>query len=278
MQLIRAIDVLETARDQVFRASRLRAILFVLICACACAAMLLFHWPRPRLAYYLSAVIVLVLLVARHFVTARFHPLNWLARIGDEGVFLHFRSYLNDRLSSEDPTVVFLAYSDIRSARLVQERLKTRDMEGAVETQIRRCVEFELAIDSTRLVAALTTERARPGAWEKRWYGRSATLYGDYPVQMQSPPFLRVEWQVVPRASKFLELLRPRVEIGAPVVVSEDFANLHELPRGQQEKRLRDLDQHGQTTAAVYMARKLYALDLAGATKFVKSLREGAQS
>jgi hypothetical protein len=275
MQLIRAIDIPETPRDHVFRASRLYAILFVLICVCASAAMLLFHWPRPRLAYYLTAVIVIILLMARHFVTARFHPLNWLARIGDEGVFLHFRSYLNDRLSPEDPTVVFLAYSDIRSARLVQERLKTRDMEGAVETQTRRCVEFELATDPVPLAAALAAERARPGAWEKRWYGRSATLYGDYPVQIQSPPFLRVEWQVVQSASKFLDLLRSRVEIGPPVVVSEDFANLHELPRDQQEKRSRDLDQRG----GLYGKKALCPRpDRSGATKFVKNLREGVQS
>lgn len=277
MRLIRTVEVPETPRDQIFRASRMRAILFILVCLAGCAAMIVYHWPRPRLAYYLSASVILLLIAGRQFVIARFHPSNWLVRIGDEGLFIHFRSYLNERLSAEDPTVVFLAYSDIRSVRLVQERVKTRDMEGATVSEIRRCVEFELAVDTSPLVAALAVESARPGVKEKRWYGSSSTLYRDYPVQMQSPPFLRVGWQVVPRASKFLDLLRPRVEIGEPVVVSEDFANLHELPRDQQQKRLHELDQRGQTTAAVYMARKLYALNLTEATKFVKDLREGAQ-
>lgn len=53
---------------------------------------------------------------------------------------------------------------------------------------------------------------------------------------------------------------------------------MQNLSRDEQEKRLRNLDQRGQTIAAVYMARKLYALDLAGATNFVKSLRGESQS
>jgi hypothetical protein len=278
MRLMREVEVPTTRRDRVFRASRLYAVLFVLVCLGAAAAMIAFHWPQRRLAYYISAAILLLLLLMHRFVTARFHPSNWLVRVGDEGLFIHFRSYLNDHLSAEDPTVVFLSHQEIRSARLVRERLHTLDSEGAKTVQTRRLVEFELAIDPAPLAEALAIECARPGAWEKRWYGRSATLYQDYPVLMQSPPFLRITWQVVPRASTFLDCLRSHVEIAPPVTVSEDFVNLQGLTREQQEQRLRDLNQRGHTIDAVYMARRLYGLDLTQASKFVKELSAGVRS
>jgi hypothetical protein len=160
----------------------------------------------------------------------------------------------------------------------VRERLHTFDSEGISTVQTHRLVELELAVDPTALARALAIECARPAPGEKRWYGRSGVLYRDYPVLMQSPPFLRIEWRVVPRASVFLEGLRSRVDIAPPVTISEDFTNLQGLPREQQEQRLRDLNQRGHTIDAVYMARRLYGLDLTQATRFVKELSAGVRS
>jgi len=274
IRLMRENDVPTTTRDLVFRASRLYAILFVLVCLGACAAMIVSDHPRAPFSYYISGLTVLTLLLMRRLVIARFHPSNWLVRTADDGLFIHFRSYLNDRLSAEDSTVVFLAYSDIRSARLVRERLRTLDSDGT-KTETHRLVELELAIDPTPLAQALATECARPGTPEKRWYGSSTTLYRDYPVLMQSPPFLRVAWRAVPGATAFLDGLRPRVEIAPAVNISEDFANLQGLTREQQEQRLRDLNQRGHTIEAVHLARQLYGMDLTQASKFVEELSAG---
>jgi len=267
MAPMRAGEVPTMPRDRIFRSSRLYASMFVLGCIAACAAMIFFQWPRPPAAYVISAVILLVLWLAHRMIAARFHPSNWLVRLGDDGLFIHFRSYLNEHLSAEDPTVVFLPYSDVRSARMVR----------AADEQTIRWVELELGIDPAPPVAALATESRRPGVWEKRWYGRSATVYEDYPVRMQTPPFLRVKWQVKPRASVLLDGLRQRVEIAPEVLVSEDFSDLRQLPPEQRERRLRELNERGQTIAAVYMARMLYGCELAEATKLVQGLRKESQ-
>ena len=277
IRLMRATEVPETPRDRVYRASRLRAMMFVIFCLGGCAALVFFRWPKPRLSYYISAVVILLLVAMRRFVTARFHPANWLVRTGDEGLFIHFRSYLNEHLSSEDPTVAFIPFGDIRSARLVRERLKTRNLNDSVETQYIRSVEFELSADPAPLGAAIAAECASPAVKEKRWYGSSSILYRDYPVLMQSPPFVRVQWQVVPGAASFLDAIRQRVPIADPIVVTEDFANLQALPREQQDDRLRQLDQRGQTNSAVYLARRLYSLDLTSAVHYVQTLRGGPQ-
>lgn len=274
MRLMRESEVPTTPRGRVYRASRLYAVLFAAAALALSAALILprgaRHTPMPAF----GAFVFLALLVVRRFITARFHPSNWLVRRDDQGMFIHFRSYLNDGMSADDATVVFLGFGEIRSARLVRERLRTPDPEtaNAYTTQTVRWVELELAIDPAPLVDALATECERPGSPVKRWFGKSTTLYRDYPVLMQTPPFLRVKWQAVPRAKVFLAALQPYVEIAAPVRISEDCASLQGLTREQQEQRLRQLNQRGNTIDAVYMARRLYGLDLTQATKFVKEL------
>jgi len=272
MQLMRAADVPQTERDLVFRMSRVHAVLTVLACLGFCVWFILHTWPHPKIAYWVSGGILLLLLLMHRFVTCRFLPSNWLVRVGDEGLFIHFRSYLNDHLSPDDPTVVFLPYAEIHSARLVREHVTKPDMNGRTTTEFQHWVELEVATDTAALVDALGTERGRPAAAEKRWYGTSSTLYLDYPVQIQTPPFLRVRWQVLPRAAVLLNTLRPRVEIAPEVKISEDFSALQNLPAAEQQKRLRELNQRGQTMAAIYAARRLYGCSLTEATNLVKGL------
>jgi hypothetical protein len=276
MQLMRANEVPEMERNVVFRASRWHAVLFVLISLGACAAVLFYRWPAPTPSHYIAGVILLLLLALHRFVTARFHPQNWLVRKGDEGIFIHFRSYLNERLSPDDPTVMFLGFSEICSARLVREHIEVPDSanQNRTVTQIIRWVELELTIDPAPVAAALDAEGSRSGVAEKHWYGSSTTLYRDYPVQMQVPPFLRIKWQVVPAAGAFLDTLPKRVEIGPEVVVKADFADLRQLPADEQKKRLRELDKRGQRIGAVYLARRTYGCSLAEATRIVENLRQ----
>jgi hypothetical protein len=273
MRLMSEREVPQTPRDRVFRASRFNAAIFALGCSGGCAAMVFFRWPPRRAPYYISAVILALLFLLRGYIIPRFHPSNWLVRTGDEGLFIHFRSYLNDQMAAEDSTVIFLPYQEIGSGRRVRENMKTRDMEGAVVTQIRRYVELELAIDPAPLLTALREESSRPGPKQKRWYGSSSTVYRDYPVRMEVPPFLRIEWRAVPRPAVFLDAVRSRFAIAPTIVVSSDFSALDGLPREEQEKKLRELDRRGDTIAAVYLARKLFRLDLAQATDFVDKLR-----
>lgn len=278
MQLMRADEVPQTERDLVFRASRWHAVVTVLACLGFCVWFILYTWPHPKIAYIVSGVIVLVLLLMREFVIGRFHPLNWLVRVSDEGLFIHFRSYLNEHLSPDDPTVVFLPYSEIRSARRVREWVTTPEMNGRNASQLQHWVELELATDCAALSDALSRERGRPAIEVKRWYGTSSSLYLDYPVQIETPPFLRIRWQVVPRAAVLLKALQTRVEIAPDVKVSENFSALQNLSAAEQKKRLQQLNQRGQTIAAIYMAKRLYGCSLTEATDFVKGLSGGPHS
>jgi hypothetical protein len=274
MRLMRELEVPETPRDRLFRASRFHAVLFVLIVLGGCAAMIFYRWPAPRPSYYISSAIVFFLFLGRRFVVSRFHPSNWLVRASDEGLYIHFRSYLNELMPSEDPTVIFFSYSEIRSARLIKEQVTTRNSRNQSQTQFMHWVELELAIDPAPVADVLGTERGRAGWTEKHWYGTSTTLFQDFPVLMETPPFLRVHWQVVPRVSVLFDLLQPHMTIAPTIKLSNDFANIRGLARDEQLKRLRELNKRGNTFAATYLAQKIYGCDLTQATHIVKELNE----
>lgn len=277
MDLLRLSDVNTRLRDQVFYYSRIRVLVFVFVALGATGALLFgavsAHWNA---GYYLVAVILFFGLFLKRMVTARFRPSNWLVRMNETGLLIQFRSYLNYHLPAEDLTVVFLSYDEIRSARLVRERARVSDSQGKTATQIRRYIELELAGDIQALVKALQAELAEKAPSEKRWYGSSSTLYQDHPVRMPSPPFLQLRWQVVPRAAKFLEALRPYTTIADPVSMSEDFVHLQALSAEEQKKRLRELKERGESVAAIYMARKIYGCGLAQASSIVENLHDDA--
>ena len=163
-----------------------------------------------------------------------------------------------------------MAYEEIRSVRLLRERVSALDNQGGTSTQTIRYVELELAGDVAPLARALQSEITEKAPLEKRLYGHSSTLYEDHPVRMSSPPFMQVRWQVVPRAQNFLDRLRPYTTIADPVFLSQDFVHMESLSRDEQQQRLREMAERGQTVAAIYTARKLYGCGLAEAKQVVK--------
>jgi hypothetical protein len=275
MRLLRLSDVEIRPTDRVYRYSRWHAVLAaVVVLGVAAWAVIHAYTTGWKPGYYIAGAILLILELLRRFITARFRPLNWLVRTHDEGVFIQFRSYLNYHLPADDLTVVFISYGEIRSARLVKERLTVPDPQNRSDTtQYLRYIELELAGDVTALNDALEAEATENAPKEKRWYGSSSTLYQDHPMRMQSAPFLRIRWQVTPGAKHFLEALRPYTTIADPVSIAQDFAHLEGLSREEQQARLRELARRGETISAIYLARQLHGCSLAEAKDMVESLR-----
>jgi len=279
MRLLRLRDVEIGPNDRVFRHPLLLALIVWLAGFAGVAAMLFNAYTgRFKPGYIFGPFFSLFLLLGLRFVTARFHPSNWLVRKNETGLYVHYRSYLNYRLPADDPSVVFISYGEIAAARLVRERVETPDATGThpdtSTTQYLRHVELELTGDTTALANALESERSEQAPMEKHCYGSSATLYRDYPVTMMTPPLLRIRWNgVVPRAKKFLEMLRPYTIIADPISLAEDFTRLQNLNREEQQEKLRDLVRRVQTITPVYLARQLYRCGLTEAKQMVDGLQ-----
>jgi hypothetical protein len=277
MRLLRLQDVEIGPNDRVFHHARLRA-LIVWLAGFAAATAFFLHaytakWPP---GYFFGSFLLLFLLLTLKMVTARFHPSNWLVRRNETGIYVQYRSYLNYQLPADDPSVVFLSFGEIASARFVKERVETPDTTkpGATQTQYLRYVDLELSGDPAPLADALQAELGEQAPSEKRWYGTSSTLYRDYPVTMSAPASVRIHWDVVPGAQKFLDALRPYTVIADPASLTQDFTHLKSLSRKDQQKQLRELVARGQNITAMYVARKLYGCTLEEAKQMVDSLRE----
>jgi hypothetical protein len=274
MRLLGLGDVEVGPNDHVYSHSRARALLIAATALFAAIALIAYPFAggwKPGL--YFAAVIVLLFVLMIRFVTSRFRPSNWLVRMNDVGVFIHFRSYLNYHLPADDLTVVFITWPEIRSARLVRARTKVSSEQGGVATQMLRYVELELAAPLGPLEEALHAELVERGPKEKRCYGSSSTLYQDYPVRMPAPPFLQVQWSVLPRVQNFLEALRPRTTIAEPLLSRQDFTALRSLSQEEQNKCLRELAHKGETIVAIHTAQKLYGCGLNKAKDLVERMR-----
>jgi hypothetical protein len=252
--------------------------LIVWLAAFSGAAAMFFYafTGKWKPGYIFGPFLMLFVLSMMKLVTARFHPSNWLVRINETGFYVQYRSYLNFQLPADDPSVVFLDFGEIASARLIKERLEIPDptRPGSTQTQFLRYVELELSGNTAALVSALGDERGERAPMKKRWYGgSSSTLYQDYPVDMSTPPFLRVHWDVRPGAKKFLDALRPYTVIADTVHVTQDFTRLQSLSCDDQDKQLRDLAARGETITAIYAARKIHGCSLGEAKKMVEGLQ-----
>jgi hypothetical protein len=277
MRLLRPRDVEIGPNDRLFHHARLRALIFWLA-GFAAATVFFLHaytakWPP---GYFFGSFLLLFLLLTLRMVNARFHPSNWLVRMNETGIYVQYRSYLNYQLPADDPSVAFLSFAETASARLVKGRVETPDTTkpGGTQTQYLRYVELELSGDPAPLADALQAELGEQAPLEKRWYGTSSTLYRDYPVTMSAPARVRIHWDVVPRAQKFLDALRPYTVIADPVSLTQDFTHLKSLSREDQEQQLRQLVARGQNITAMNAARKLYGCSLGEAKQMVDSLRE----
>src|SRR6202034_1063692 len=91
---------------------------------------------------------------------------------------------------------------------------------------------------------------------------------------MSAPSTVRIHWDVVPGAQKFLAALRPYTVIADPVSLKQDFTHLKSLSREDQQKQLHELVVRGQNITAIYAARKLYGCSLGEAKQMVDSLRD----
>jgi hypothetical protein len=276
MELMTAAAVPQNDRDIVFRYSRARAVTAFIVIALVATGLTVFgHMNHAWLAYYVAAVLIVLLLIFQKLLLARFRPTNWLVRMTDNGLFIKFRSYLNAHFPDQDLTIAFIPFSEIRAATPIKQgrELPDRDHDRrTITTSTRTFVEVEIATETRRLAVVLANEAKLVLGKASHSGKRISTRYQHTPVLLGPAHLLRIEWGVVPGVKKFLELLTRHTEVRPRIATAENFADLDGLSRAEQESRLRDLMQAGDSVAAVALARRLYGYDLTRAKEFVDSL------
>jgi hypothetical protein len=275
MQLMRLADAPMDPHDRVYYYSRLRAVVGATLLATVAIGAFAFAWIKGAWPmYYIAAVVALCLLLYQRLIFGRFRSSNWLLRMTDHGLYVKFRSYLNHHFAAEDLTVVFLPYSEMRSARMVKERQESpdRDQHSAMTRTTRRTLELELSSNSTDFALALAAERER--VFGKIPYGnrRISSRYHHFPVRLVSRALLRIEWGVVPGSQKILGALTRHTLVQSAAEATKNYTNLDQLSRQEQETRLVELAESGDMIGAIAIARRLYSYDLTAAKQFVEGL------
>jgi hypothetical protein len=233
----------------------------------------------PWVGSGIFVTILLCLLIFRKLITARFDSANWLVRLTDDGLYIKFRSYLNNHFPTDQAVVVFIPHSEIRSAHYLVEQRAVPDHDDrnrpSSSSKTMKCVELELASASKPLADAL--QREQRYALDGQAPFETTTRYQHLPVRLSGTNRLQIEWAVVPKAQIFLDALTRHTLVRPAETTTKSLVNLEGLSRAEQESRLLELAESGDKISAIAMARRLYGYDLAQASEFIDGLaRKGA--
>ena len=182
---------------------------------------------------------------------------NWVLGVARDGVYLNVRSYLNAATDDPSPTVAFVPFSEIASARKVVERWDLRSR-GETTTRYDAFLELALAgVDTSPLADAVRAEAGRP-APERSFLGvRVRTKVLDRPVFVEQPGIVRVRWK-----RGMLAALEGRVRIGEELKVRA----------ASTPDRIPDLVRRGDRMGAIAAARAQGAKSLAEARSLVEEV------
>lgn len=215
MQLHRAFDAPHYPAVEVFRQSRLVAVLGTLPVVVVVGLLVAFGIVReaPGVFWIFPAAVGLTAVFLARVALASFRPSNWLVRYSPDGMLIQIRSHLNAHLPAEDQTILYLPTSEIASANKLVERVAVQTPRGR---ERRTCIWLELRLghDQTHgLAQALVRERTA-GAPGRRLRSR----WRHHPVELSEPDRLRILWRspntwIRPGVDRALALLAERVPL-----------------------------------------------------------------
>lgn len=199
---------------------------------------------------------------------AALKPTNWLVRASQSGVLIKYRSYLNRKLPATDTQVVGLDYAEIAWARKVIERRVTADSsQGGNSVQATTLMFIELCVkgETAELAGKLSEENAREAGATSHW--------GDFPVQLMDGGIVRINWRdMTPGIDNALKRLGAYIPIQEAQKSRTDFASAKNLTPEELKEKVRQLNDSGDSIAAVALVKKALHCSTTEAMKFVEKM------
>lgn len=268
MKLVFPHDVPRLGVRRTFRHSRLAPLVTLVVVAAGTLAWTLavplgddpgvLQWI-PTL---LGALMCLVLLI---YVRKAFKPSNWLVKITEDGLFVKFRSYLNDGLPEQGPTIVHLPYAEIQRVQPGRRTLRLPERDSRVIARQLSFLDIDLGHEATtELAHALKAERALPPV------RNGAAKHHDYPLRVIPPNRLRLEWKVRPGLRAAVDALEGLV----PVDHDERKITLDwmTMDAADKEAMIVELAELGERMRARHLAEELYNLEKTEAKAYVDEI------
>lgn len=167
--------------------------------------------------------------------------------------------------------VGLLIYWKMISARFRSSNWLVRLNDEGLFIQFRSYLNCHFPVDD-QLTSAMAGERDIVLATARVGSARPSTRYRHFPVRLSASHRLRIEWNVVPAIEFILERLTRYTSVRPEERSVRDFVNLDRLARAEQEAKLLELMEAGDTVGAISVARRLYGYDMAQAKDFVEGL------
>ncbi len=268
MRLLFPQDVPRVGIVQTFRHSRISPLItLVLVGGGTVTWTILFPLSdRSEWSQWLPTLLgVLMSLVVMIYVRKSLRPANWLLRVTEDGVYIKFRSYLNEGLPESIPTVVFLPYSDIDRIRPTRRTITVPDREGGNMTNSIRLFEIDLNHYVTEsLSEAVRADRALEPI------PNGPAKHHDYPLRVVSPGRLELVWKASPGIKKAAETLRRYVDVDdAEVRTKRNWSNMDDA---EKEAMIAEFAELGERMKARKLAEQLYDLEKKDAKTYVDAL------
>lgn len=282
MQVLKLQDVHRTVEDRVFKESALVSLGAALgFAGCAVGMYLWYRFGTlPRIVIFFSGgTLSLISLVCFSCFAKTLASTNWLVAINPSRMLIKFRSYLNSHLPGEDPQVISLAFSEIKSARITKHTVKYRGAQRSGTT-----TEFhtylDLIVDDDKLDGLrerLTYERSAK-ARKKFSILEFSTKAIHYPVSVPEAQTIRIQWRcpgahVVPGIKQVVDLLaRQHVTIEPAQRHVRDYTKSASRDDKGAEAKILELVEKGKIIAATRLAKNIYNYDTTQAKEFVEGL------
>ena len=282
MKLHRARDLPSPPSGRVFRQSSwpglfLAGFFGVLTAGLATATVAL---GLPWILWGLVAAFGLLEWLVLPAALAALRPTSWLAALEGERLWIQFRSYGNQHLDADVPTVVELGLDELASVRRRERRFDVPSGDGTQSWQEKSLELLVAAAGATDdLAAAIAAERVREAPLAG--FVRSRMLH--FPVSVPEPGVIRVTWRgrqdfVRPSLDSFLAALEGRVRVEEEVS-DEALAGTHWHRVSEEEVNamIVELARAGETLQAIKLLRGRFGYSLGEAKTILDNLlREAA--
>ena len=227
-------------------------------------------WDSPWLFSIMCLGALIVMLIGRYALRTFFasrRPEGWRLRWATDGLYLRYRSYLNDRFPADTRTVLYLTGREVGWLKARKDTLETPDERGNWSlSRKHHWLEIGLRnVDPTPLREALSAEA--------KLRNSSGGRVNDYPLSVTRDGTLRLQLN---RPDTVTDLLRLTYAVALPEESSSlGFQN---MSRDEKEDHVLALAAAGDTFAAIKAAREVYGFDLKDAKAFVEELQGRADT
>lgn len=268
MKLVYPHDVPRLGVVRTFRHSRLAPLLTFAFVAGGTAwwAITMTFSDRAEWIHWLPTLLGLVMcFVILIYLRKSLKATNWLLRITEDGVYIKFRSYLNDRLPETGPTILHVPYAEIERIQPGLRTVTLPDRDGRVMTSQLRFMDIALGHEATaELANALKTERSLPPI------RNGAPKHHDYPLRVTAPNRLRLEWKVRPALRTAIETLQRFAPVDHdPIRARLDWNKMDDQAKADMIVELAEL---GERMRARHLAQEFYNLEKDDAKIYINEI------